>query len=598
MAKFGFLGILLISIALFGSCSNNIGGKAEIEFASQPTSQTVTKSTKSYGAYLAGRVAHLRRDFDKASKYYIESLEIDPLNKELTSRLYLILTSQGRLDEAVVYAQQAQKNGDKNSFIKIVLAVNEMKKGNYAQVEKILKNPENPVYREFINPLLIAWAEAGLNDEIKALQQLDKLKNEPSFKALYHFHRGMINDYFGNNVEAERDFEVIENEESLEMSFRALQVISNFYLRTDQKEKAINLVTKYNDEKLLVDMLAQLRKNVASASPEKVKPLITTPNIGVAEALFSIAATLRQSSAGVDLAHMFISMSVYENPDYDLAKLLLADILENREMYKEANAIYDMINKKSEAYYTVQMKKANNYVMMEDYTSAELLLKSLALDSGNYQLYSELGDVLRIKNKPEEAGKYYEMAIKKVQNPQNAHWPLYYALGIALEQSGQWEKAEKAFEKSLELSQKHYLPLNYLGYSWIRRNENIDQAFSFLVEAYNQAPNDSNINDSLGWALYRLGYYRMSLTYLEKAVEIAPSNAVISDHLGDAYWFNGRKNEAVFQWSHALTLKDESNELDKSNIKDKIKNGLIEAEELSYDKEKIEEQIRLISKND
>lgn len=38
--------------------------------------------------------------------------------------------------------------------------------------------------------------------------------------------------------------------------------------------------------------------------------------------------------------------------------------------------------------------------MMEDYNGAELLLKSLALDSGNYQLYLDLGDILRMKTSP------------------------------------------------------------------------------------------------------------------------------------------------------------------------------------------------------
>ena len=110
--------------------------------------------------------------------------------------------------------------------------------------------------------------------------------------------------------------------------------------------------------------------------------------------------------------------------------------------------------------------------------------------------------------------------------------------------------------------------------------------------------NDGNINDSLGWALYKLGYYRMAMPYIEKAAEIDPSNAVISDHLGDVYWFNGRKNEAYFQWKHALNLKDESNELNKSTVKDKIANGLTEAQEPVFNKEIIEEQIALISKND
>ncbi len=89
----------------------------------------------------------------------------------------------------------------------------------------------------------------------------------------------------------------------------------------------------------------------------------------------------------------------------------------------------------------------------------------------------------------------------------------------------------------------------------------------------------------------------MATDYLEKAAEIEPSNAVISDYLGDAYWFGDRKNEARFQWKHALTMKDDSGELIRSDVKSKIENGIKKEPSLSYDKNIIEEQIKLITKN-
>jgi tetratricopeptide (TPR) repeat protein len=117
-----------------------------------------------------------------------------------------------------------------------------------------------------------------------------------------------------------------------------------------------------------------------------------------------------------------------------------------------------------------------------------------------------------------------------------------------------------------------------------------------IVDAYNQAPFDPSINDRIGYALYNLGYYAMSLPFLERAVEMYPSSAVISSHLGDAYWYAHRKNEAIFQWKHALKLKDENNELNIDETKEKIENGLKNEPNLTYDKEKIEETIKKIKK--
>ena len=572
MSKVGYIIAFMCGIMLFNSCSNRMETRQNTHVPSLVKSEL----KKSYGAYMAGRVAHLRKNFDKAADYYIEAIKNNPNNSSLISSVYLLLVSEGRVEEAAKYAKIAQNQGDKNNFINIILYADDLKKNNYVAAEKDLKGMKGAVYEQFIVPLLSAWTYVerdGNPDSNRknALKKLEIISKEPSFRALYHFHAGMINDYYGKNEEAQKHYEVIVNEESLEMSFRTLQIITNFYLRTNQKDKAVTLVDKYHDERLLTDMLARLAKNVKKSESKKTKPIITDASIGASEALFSIASTLRQGIAGIDLAHMFISLSLYENPNYDLAKLLLADVLEHREMYADANALYDEIDKKSESYYTVQLRKAANFVMMDDYKSAELLLKTMDIDGyQNYQLYLDLGDVLRINNKHSEAIEYYNKAIKKIDNLVTDNWVLFYALGIAYEQDEQWEKAEKSFLKALELSQNHYLVLNYLGYSWLKQGKNTEQAFEMIVDAYNQSPNDGHILDSMGWAFYRLGMYDNAITYMEKAAELEPANATISNHLGDAYWFGGRKNEASFQWNHVLTMKDETKEVDYDEVRAKI----------------------------
>lgn len=599
MSKFGYISVLAAAVLVFNSCVNRpvSTSGSQVSHSITPLSSN-PKFKQAYGAYVAGRVAHLRKDFNSAADYYMQALQIDPDNPELIGRVYLILTSQGRIDEAAQYAETSLKKGDQNNFTYIIIAVNKMKKGQYDEVIKTINQVDGVIYKEFINPLLSAWAYVGKGQKDKAIAALAPIKKEPSFRALYHFHAGMIYDYFNDFGKAQQNYEVIVNEESLEMSFRALQVISNFYVRSGQRQKAVNLVTRYTDERALTDMMRRLKTKISKEDSDKTAKIVDNPNIGTSEALFSIAATLRQGAAGVDLAHMFISLSIYENPNYDLAKLLLADILESREMYADANKEYDEIDKSSEAYYTAQLKKANNLVVMQDYKAAELLMKSLSLDSKNFQLYLDLGDVLRMSGNQKEAIRYYEEAIDNLKQVENQHWVLFYALGISYDQNGDWDKAEKSFLKALDLSQNHFMVLNYLGYSWLKRGENVNQAFGMLVDAYNQAPHEGTIADSLGWAFYRLGMYDKAVDYLEKASELEPANAVISDHLGDAYWEAGRHNEGRFQWKHALTMKDPNNELDKSEVKAKIQTGEVINHPLKFDNKDIQEKIELISTED
>jgi len=67
-------------------------------------------------------------------------------------------------------------------------------------------------------------------------------------------------------------------------------------------------------------------------------------------------------------------------------------------------------------------------------------------------------------------------------------------------------------------------------------------------------PQSGAMLDSLGWGYYRLGDYASAVQKLEQAVMLAPADAEVNDHLGDAYWSVGRKVEAGFQWRRVLTL--------------------------------------------
>jgi Flp pilus assembly protein TadD len=48
------------------------------------------------------------------------------------------------------------------------------------------------------------------------------------------------------------------------------------------------------------------------------------------------------------------------------------------------------------------------------------------------------------------------------------------------------------------------------------------------------------------------------VVHLERAVGLTPTDPVINEHLGDAYWRVGRKREARFQWERALTFEPDA----------------------------------------
>lgn len=168
--------------------------------------------------------------------------------------------------------------------------------------------------------------------------------------------------------------------------------------------------------------------------------------------------------------------------------------------------------------------------------------------------------------------EYYDQIFKKIENIEFKHWPLFYSSGIALERNNNWERAEKQFLNALKFVPNNPQVLNYLGYSWIDKGINIDQALEMIVKAAEQRPDDGYIIDSLGWAYFQIGNYEDAVINLEKAVELV-SDSVIIDHLGDALFFSGRKIEAVFQWKRALEFNP-SDELIKI-LNDKINGNIL-----------------------
>ena len=113
--------------------------------------------------------------------------------------------------------------------------------------------------------------------------------------------------------------------------------------------------------------------------------------------------------------------------------------------------------------------------------------------------------------------------------------------------------------------------MNYLGYSWVDMNMNLDQAMDLIRKAVDLRPSDGYIVNSLGWAYYKLGKYDNSVRELERAVSLKPDDAVLNDHLGDAYWRGGRRLEATFQWAHARDMKPDKDVL--ANVPEEARGG-------------------------
>src|SRR3970040_609894 len=106
---------------------------------------------------------------------------------------------------------------------------------------------------------------------------------------------------------------------------------------------------------------------------------------------------------------------------------------------------------------------------------------------------------------------------------------------------------------------------NALGYSLLDRNVRIQEAMRLVEKAYQLAPNDAAIIDSMGWGHYLLGDLDKSEEFLRRAFGANP-DPEIAAHLGEVLWKRGDKDGARKIWADSAATNPD-NEALKAVIK-------------------------------
>ncbi len=109
-----------------------------------------------------------------------------------------------------------------------------------------------------------------------------------------------------------------------------------------------------------------------------------------------------------------------------------------------------------------------------------------------------------------------------------------FYLGTLYEKTGDKEKMETEMRRALEIDPDDALVLNYLGYTYLTQDRNIEEAYRMIKKACSIEPDNGAYLDSLGWAYYKMGKYDTAREYLERAAEME-KDAEIFEHLGYLY---------------------------------------------------------------
>jgi tetratricopeptide (TPR) repeat protein len=545
-----------------------------IAIATRP-SQEIGQSDA--GHYLAALIAQKNQDVDRASYHYRKALELKGDDSRFRHLAYFFTLAKGDFDGAVQLALGNQDTSYKDTLLPILLMTDAVDKGHMDEALSIAKSTPPSALAEMSVPLFKAWIAADRNAYEDALLHLAPLGQQPLFKGVHNLHAGLIADVTGHLDSAIR---FLSSRETLGDSpnLRTVQMLASALYRNGQEDKAFDLLDKFFESS------PNLRLGL---SKEAYKTILTTPSIrntkdGLAESLFTLAFFVNEQGAK-EVALAYTQMALKLRPDFSLGNFLLGEIFSAQQQYTQANAAFEKVSETSWVYHSARLNLAENYTAMDQHDAALRILTSLTEQfPDDPQTWIKIGDTYRADKQYAQAATAYSAAIRHLGTANESHWGLYYARGVMYEQAGAWEKAEQDLKTSLKLSPEQPFTLNYLGYSWLDRGENLKEAEAMIRKAVALRPYDGFIIDSLGWALLLLDDMPGAIENLERAVELTPEDPTINSHLGDAYWLVGRKNEARFQWTRALSL--EKIEKNKDLITDRLENGI------TLDKIKAEQQ--------
>jgi tetratricopeptide (TPR) repeat protein len=255
-----------------------------------------------------------------------------------------------------------------------------------------------------------------------------------------------------------------------------------------------------------------------------------------------------------------------EHPDSDRLKYLAAVGLERLESWDEALKAYAAVPASSSFRYQAEVRTIviykNRKLWSEALVAAERLVAAHASD---WEAYGLAAGIHSDAGRFEDAIRLASDGYAKFQDKPR----LLFLKGVYQEKAGDRDGCIETMREVLVKDPTNSSAYNYLGYLFVEKGENLDEAESLIKKAIELKPDDGFYLDSLGWLYFQRGELQKARELLEKASKIEPKEGVILEHLGDVKRQLGDLKGGVELYRKALegSLEDK----DRQRIEKKLK---------------------------
>ena len=529
--------------------------------------------------YLSGLVNLKQNNFEKSFKYLKNVNTLKGVHTNYNTQYIRSLILLNKFDDAFNFANDIWKEDELLFEVDLLLGIKHFINEDYEKSKKYLArtnkiSKSNTLFERFYGNIFLSWIAAQKKNKQESFSIIDDIPDR--YDNIKQIQVALLNSYFETEKVKTTYKKVIKNSN---YSFPRYNFFLFNYLITKKKDFNVDDFNKeenhnYNDHLIIKEAKGFIKTN----QTVKITNFFNykKPTDALAE-IFYVIANMYSTEKNYKLSNFYLNISLFLNNKFTPNKVLLAENLFYLNNYKKSKKFYNEI-KKIGPIYSWHASKNISIILSNienDKEAISYLEKEFKLISNpNHEIYYEMGNFYKKHEIYENAIKQYTLALKTLKKDHYLIPKILEMRGICYERNNEWKKAEKDFLKSLELLPDQPYVLNYLAYTWIEKKTNIEKALNMLKKAINGKEDDPYIIDSLGWAYYSLKDYNKAKKYLQRAVELLPTDPTINDHYADSLWQLDKKIQAKYFWNHVL-LMDNVEQNIKDNISQKILFGIV-----------------------
>ena len=523
--------------------------------------------------YFSGIVAYENNDNSQALKFFKSSKYLIKSHNSYLSNYINTLVLEGNIQQAINEIKQNLTEDNSNFFeAHLILALDNLKRKNYDKSKEHLQRSY-----EFINNDRLSLILAETLKQYLFVFEENKISNAKNKFGNFSFINEVFQRCYLNDKDTEVYFANLVNSKNDADYTRYIFFYLNYLLENDKYEEAKN-ITDNLDYLNLSLLISQGKKWIETKNTEEFKKIFSCRNpTDIISEFFFLVSNLYSSQKNYEKSNFYLNISYYLNPKFKFNLSLLSENYYQNQNYSKTLKVLEPFGKNDEFYYWFKLKKKAQIISKKQNKDKSLDFINLnfkKIKNPSIKIIFDIANINKNAKRYKEAIIYYNQIISKIDISSQLYAEILYRRGGSYERLGDYVNSDKDLLKSIEINPDDAYVLNYLAYSWLEREYEIDLSLQMLEKAYAKRSNDPYIIDSIGWAYYLINDYVKAENFIKRAVELMPEDPTVNDHYGDILWKLDRKIQARYFWKNVLDLDETADDM-KQIIRDKLVVGLI-----------------------